>query len=191
VVVGAGLIASLWLGRARGLVPLGLALATIMLAGATFGSWFADDAPSPRERAMAYLMGSHSAPGSTTSNGSEADVGNLTLAPGSLGELESRYEIGVGNLVLDLSHIDFSGQKRDLDIEVGLGNLTIIVPAHVVVLIDGEVGVGKADTFGRSQNGLDFDVDYNDDDSDSAVMGKLEIDYEVGMGKAEVRRGSL
>lgn len=188
VIVGAGLIASLWLGRARGLVPLGLVLAAVMLAATTFSSWFDDDAPSSRERAMAYFLGGHAPPDDVDTSGS-ADVGNRNVAPSSLAELEPSYEIGMGNLILDLSRLDFGGQSRDLDVEVGMGNLTIVVPAHVAVEIDGEVGAGEASTFGHHEGGLGFEVNHRE--GADAGAGLLKIDYEVGMGRAEVRRGDL
>src|SRR5690606_39070445 len=39
VVVGGGLLASLWLGKARGLVPLGLGLVSVMLVAPSVESW--------------------------------------------------------------------------------------------------------------------------------------------------------
>jgi phage shock protein PspC (stress-responsive transcriptional regulator) len=185
VIVGAGLLASLWLGRARGLVPIGLVLVTVMLAGSTVGSWFESkhDARGPRERAVDDLKGAAS--GST---GSSAAVGEHAYVPGSIAELEPAYEVGMGNLTVDLSRIDFSGQTRDVEIDVGMGNLTVIVPANTAVKVEGDVGAGKVTLFGRPWKGLGFDVDADDRALDA---GQLNIEFNVGMGKAEVRRGSI
>jgi phage shock protein PspC (stress-responsive transcriptional regulator) len=188
VIVGVGLIASLWLGRARGLVPLGLVLTSVMLAAATFSSWFDDEGPSARDKAISYLMGVQGAPNDVDTTGS-AEIGNRNVTPDSLAELEPSYEVGMGNLVIDLSRIDFGDQSRDLDVEVGMGHLTIVVPARLAVDINGEVGAGEATTFGRNDNGLGVEVKHEEDAA--AGAGRLSIDYEVGMGRAEVRRASL
>jgi phage shock protein PspC (stress-responsive transcriptional regulator) len=191
VIVGAGLLASLWLGRARGLVPLGLGLAVIMLAAATVEPWFAGEQPSPRQRAMTYLKGltpPSDRTGSKDSNSSSVAMGDRHFAPESLAELETHYEVGMGSLTIDVSRIDFSEQTRALDVELGMGDLTIVVPAGTKVRVDGEVGAGEAITFGHSDDGLGFEVDYDDP---GAGAGTLEIDYQLGMGRVEVRRVSL
>jgi hypothetical protein len=188
VIVGAGLIASLWLGRARGLVPLGLGLATVMLGAATFSSWFDGDGRSWRDNAMSLAMGGQGAPHDVATTGS-TEVGNRTVAPDSLAELERSYEVGMGSLVIDLSRIDFGDQSRALDVELGMGDLTIVVPARLAVEINGEVGAGEATTFGRNEGGLGVEVKHEEEAA--AGAGRLSIDYEVGLGRAEVRRASL
>jgi phage shock protein PspC (stress-responsive transcriptional regulator) len=189
VIVGAGLLASLWLGRARGLVPLGLVLVGIMLAASSFGSWFESGhhGRSPRERAVDSLMGAARASASTTA-GPHASVGDHSYAPATLEELESEYEVGMGNLSVDLRRIDFTGQTRDLELSVGMGNLTVIVPSGTAVNVEGEVGAGEANTLGRASSGLGFDVQTEDN---AAGAGQLNIEFDVGMGKVEVRRDSL
>jgi phage shock protein PspC (stress-responsive transcriptional regulator) len=189
VIVGTGLLASLWLGRARGLVPLGLTLVVVMLAAATVEPWFNADQPSLHDRAMSYMTNRRPPSDWTNSGGSNSvAVGDRRFAPESLTDLESHYEVGMGNLTLDLSRIDFSDQARSLHIEVGMGNVTVIVPAGTTVRVDGEVGAGEASTFGHSDEGLGFEVDYDDD---GAGAGTLNIEYQMGMGRVEVRRVSL
>jgi hypothetical protein len=118
----------------------------------------------------------------------EAAVGEHSYAPESIAELEPSYEVGMGSLVLDLSRIDFSGQTRDVEINVGMGNLTVIVPASTAVKVEGEVGAGEAMTLGRHSKGLGFEVKSEDP---AAGAGQLNLEFNVGMGKAEVRRGSI
>lgn len=189
VIVGAGLVASLWLGRARGLVPTGLVLVVVMLGAAALGSWFDGVSPEPgaRERAMAYLMGRGSAVASGAV-GTSGTVGDQRHTPASLAELEPSYELGVGDLVVDLSRIDFSGEKRHVDIRLGMGDATVIVPAHTAVTVRGHVGVGEAIAFGNRHEGLGTSV-HEDDPGTGA--GQLEIQVQVGLGKGEVRRGGL
>jgi phage shock protein PspC (stress-responsive transcriptional regulator) len=188
VIVGAGLVASLWLGRARGLVPTGLVLVVVMLGAAAFGSWF-DGAPSElsaRDRAMAYLMpGSASASGA---DGASGAMGDRIYAPQSLAELEPSYELGAGDLIVDLSRIDFTGQTRQVEVRLGMGEATVIVPPDTAVSVRGHVGMGEAIALGSSHEGIGTNVKKDDPGTGA---GQLEIHVQVGLGKGEVRRGSL
>jgi hypothetical protein len=183
IVVGAGLLASLWLGRARGLVPTGLVLIVVMLGAAAFGSWFdgASSGLGARDRMMGYLM----APGS---RGASGGMGERLYTPASLAELEPSYQLGAGELVVDLSRIDFTGQTRQVEIHLGMGDATVIVPAGTAVNVRGHVGIGEAIAFGRGRDGVGTEVK---EDDPGTGAGQLEIQLQVGLGKGEVRRGAL
>lgn len=49
------------------------------------------------------------------------------------GQLDQTYAIDVGNAILDLSKVDFSGGSYTVTAENQIGNLTVIVPATVDV----------------------------------------------------------
>jgi phage shock protein PspC (stress-responsive transcriptional regulator) len=177
VIVGAGLLASLWLGRARGLVPLGLGLVALMLVAGSVEAWFVGD-ESSRERAVSRwggpaLLGA---------------MGDRSYAPESLDELQPSYELGMGELTVDLSRIDFSGQRRALKISLGMGEAIVIVPPGTSLKVTGHVGIGEASALGRGNEGMGVDVDEEDR---GLGAGELEIDYNVGIGNAEVRRAGL
>ncbi len=176
VIVGAGLLASLWLGRARGLVPLGLGLVTVMLVAASVGAWSGDDG-SP-ERALSRWAGP----------ASSGTMGDRSYAPESLAELQPSYELGMGELTLDLSGIDFSGQTRAVKVNLGVGEATVIVPAGTSVMVKGHVGIGEASALGRQNEGMGVDLESEDH---GLGAGQLDIEYNVGVGNAEVRRAGL
>jgi phage shock protein PspC (stress-responsive transcriptional regulator) len=185
VIVGAGLVASLWLGRARGLVPTGLVLVAVLLGAAALGSWLDSSSPlSARDRVMGFLM----APGSLSASGASGGMGDRLYAPESLAKLEPSYELGAGELVVDLSRIDFTGQSRHVEIRIGMGEATVIVPAGPAVKVRGHVGIGEAVVFGRSHDGMGKNV--REDDPGQGA-GELEIQLQVGLGEGEVRRGAL
>jgi phage shock protein PspC (stress-responsive transcriptional regulator) len=177
VIVGAGLLASLWLGRARGLVPLGLGLFMVMLVAASVEPWFAGDESSRVRVASNWVDPT-----------SSRTMGDRRYAPASLAELQPSYELGMGELTLDLSRVDFSGQARTLKVNVGMGEVTVIVPPGTSVKVRGHVGIGEASALGRSDDGMGVDVEEQDD---GFGAGQLEIEYNVGMGNAEVRRAGL
>ena len=97
VVIGAGLIASLWLGRARGLVPLGLGLGAVLLvSSAVERRWHGSSAHTLR-----------SAVGNTPWN-----VGERNYRVSSIAELQREYSLGLGELTLDLSELDLAGTTQ-------------------------------------------------------------------------------
>jgi hypothetical protein len=176
VIVGGGLLASLWLGRAHALVPVGLGLVGVMLAGDMIGGLY--DA-AQNARATVEIDGKE------VNNA----VGDQYFTPATLEELESEYNLGVGKLTLDLSKLDFTGQEREIDVRVGMGEAIVIVPAKVAVEARGDVGMGEAIALGRKNGGMGVTVTQSDDAPDAGA-GKLSVDFKVGLGKGEVRHAA-
>lgn len=172
-VVGGGLVASLWLGRAPGLVPVGLGLVVLLISSSTLERW-ADTAHSTGDE-MHFEVNDREVSG----------VGDRRYVVSSLDDLQRRYELGVGKVDLDLSGLDFTGQERSLNIEVGLGKATVLLPRDVSVEVRGEVGAGKVGVLGRDTEGLDTQIEQDDP---GAGAGKLRLQLDVGVGKVEVRR---
>lgn len=174
VVVGAGLVASSWLGPARGLVPLGLGLATVMLGAATVGPWI--DEVRDGARMVARVDGAPS----------EA-MGELSFEPDTLAALMPRYDLGMGKLTLDLTELDFTGETRAVEVNVGLGELLVILPPGVSADVSGDVGAGEVDALGVRRKGLGNSVQHRDEGTHA---GTLAIELNVGLGKAQVLRGT-
>jgi phage shock protein PspC (stress-responsive transcriptional regulator) len=122
LVVGLGLVAAAFTGgrRARGgLIFLGVVLSLATIASAT-GPW-------------RYGTG----------------VGDRTYRPVSVGQVRPLYELGAGDLTVDLSDVDvadLSGPIRTR-IDHGLGDLTVLVPASADVRISVDQGLGDLDVF--------------------------------------------
>lgn len=184
VVVGGGLLASLWFGRARGLVPLGLGLVCVMLAAPTVESW-ADDADDASQLAQALGV-SHGLRHLTNPASSEG-TGNVSHGPQTFEELQPSYELGAGELTLDLTALDFSQVTREVEVEVGVGKVVVIVRDDTPLEVHGEVGIGEAEVLGNERKGLGASVDT--DAVPEGSTGKLALKLELGIGHAEVRRG--
>lgn len=181
VVVGGGLLASLWFGRARGLVPLGIGLVGVMLVAPTVEGW-ADDATEvgqalDAQGGLAHLVRA------SADNG----TGNVSHAPQTFDELQPSYELGAGELTLDLTALDFSQATRELDVEVGVGKAVVILREDTPVEVHGEVGIGDAQVLGNERKGLGASLDTAA--VPQGAPGKLALKLEVGIGHAEVRRG--
>ena len=183
VIVGGGLLASLWLGRAHALVPVGLGLVGVMLAGNTIGGLY-----DAAQNAHATVEINGESDGKELNHVNNA-VGDQYFTPATLEELQPEYNLGVGKLTLDLTKLDFTGQDRDLDVRVGMGEAIVIVPAKVAVEARGDVGMGEAIALGKKNGGMGVTVTQSDDTPDAGA-GKLNIDFKVGLGKGEVRHAA-
>jgi predicted membrane protein len=127
-------------------------------------------------------------PGVSSAPGASGAMGDQRYTPESLEDLEASYELGLGDLVVDLSHIDFSGETRDVEIRLGMGDAVVIVPPDTAVSVRGHVGMGEAVAFGSRHEGIGTNVMKSDPGTGE---GQLDIRFHVGLGKGEVRRGSL
>ncbi len=164
VIVGGGLLASLWFGRARGLIPLGLLLGSVLLI-----------ASAVEGRAISYH----------TLIDSNDGIGQQVFTPSSLAELEDRYEVDIGELTLDLSGLNLEGSSERIRVEVGVGKALVIVPADVAVEVHSEIGVGRTQAFDLVSEGLGRELSTTQPGSNP---GQLIIELDVGVGEGTVRR---
>ena len=115
-------------------------------------------------------------------------VGEKIERPESAAELDRSYELGIGELNLDLGAVSLSPGTTSVDASVGVGNLVITVPRGVALEIDAHAGVGEVDVLGRRDDGIDAQ-------KTTSVAGStpnapvLDVEADIGMGNIEVRRG--
>jgi hypothetical protein len=165
VIVGGGLIASLWFGRSRGLIPLGLVLGSVLLVSSAV-----EAKGGAVERMVVQSSGG---------------IGQRVYTPTSLAELEDVYSLGLGELTLDLSGLDLAGSTKHVRVEVGMGEAVVIVPADASVEVKAEVGVGKAQMLGLVGEGLGRKLEKTEEGS---APGRLIIEVQIGIGEGTVRR---
>lgn len=156
-VVGVGLVAGAWVGRARWLIAVGAVL-TVLLGLASLAERIE---PS----------------------------GSATWRPTGIEQVQSSYRINFGNAVLDLSAVDFTGQSAAVVVEVGTGDLRVVVPPTVDVRAEAQVDIGNAQVFGTTWNGIGEDAHVvTDNGGDGPGGGRLELRATVNVGNLEVRR---
>jgi phage shock protein PspC (stress-responsive transcriptional regulator) len=112
--------------------------------------------------------------------------GNVEWAPQDLSELQTRYRHGAGNVLLDLSNIEFDSEPRTVRVRQAFGNLEIVVPDDVPVAVKAHARGGNIDYFGRERNGFDVHVDHTEPGDDE--IGLLTIRTDTGFGNTEIRR---
>lgn len=161
LVVGVGLVVGTWLGRARWLIAVGLALGLVLLPYAALDGRLA------------------------------GGVGERTWVPTS-GVAAPVYRLGAGEAVLDLRELEppFDSPIRA---EVGLGQLSVLVPEDLRVQVTTDVGAGEVVQGTGDLDGPLLGQRQRPEDGTFVVGPRtgpvLELDLEVGMGQIEVRRG--
>lgn len=114
------------------------------------------------------------------------DVGDRTYRPTSVAELPEAYELGVGNLVVDLRDVDFPADDTELTVRLNVGDLRILLPDDVIVAVDSTIGVGELRVLDRRQSGFGPHIQlFDDPPGDSGV---LTLRTSVGVGNVEVMR---
>ena len=159
-VIGAGVVVGAWFGRPAGLVILGIFLLPILVISRLVAAGGAD------------LMSIEF-----------TSVGHVQHQPGSVEDIRSSYELGVGGLTIDLRDVDFEGETVWVETEVGIGGVLVRLPEGVAADVSGEVGIGTLQVGDRERSGVGVEADLRLEGS----AGTLVLDSEVGIGEIEVR----
>ena len=118
----------------------------------------------------------------------EGGAGDRRYAPDTVGEVQPEYRLGAGDLHLDLSGVGLAGLDDPVTtrVEVGVGDVEVLVPRSADVQVDVQNGMGEVDV-------LDVDSDGGfSRGTGSAWSGdddpEIVLTIEAGMGNVEVDR---
>ena len=115
----------------------------------------------------------------------DGGVGDRHYRPTSMAELRDHYQLGAGQLDIDLRDLDLPRGDTPLEIDMGAGEVRLAVPASVCVATDAEVGVGEARVLGRANSGVDVNLLERPDAP--AAASRLLVDAQIGVGQLEIR----
>jgi hypothetical protein len=132
--------------------------------------------------ALAVSAGAVSAAGIDLDGG----VGERDYRPASAADMRDTYQLGMGELVVDLRQTDLPSGDVPLKIDLGIGEARLIVPDDVCVATDAEVGIGEARTFDRHNEGVDVNVEDLPDASPETT--RLLVKADVGIGSLRIGR---
>ncbi len=162
--VAVGLLVGAWVGRAYWLIFVGLLIAPVLFFSALL----------PKV--------------------ADWSVGDPGYVPTSIHEVPDSYDLGIGQLTVDLTGLTAEEltELAVIDAEVGLGQLVVRLPAEVGATVDAEVGVGAItggpafdstvlNTFEYSGVGVDRVFTIGSPPHD------LRLNLEVGMGEISIR----
>jgi hypothetical protein len=158
IAVGLACVAGAFRGRQHALMVLGVVLA-VVLSLAAAADW---DLEIP-------LGGG---------------VGDRTERPTTPADLTG-YELGVGNLVVDLRQLQVPPGTTRVQARVGVGELAVEVPQGVSVAVVARSGLGQVQALGQEEGGLASRIDTV---SEAGGDRRLELDLRVGLGQVRVER---
>ena len=117
-----------------------------------------------------------------------AGVGDRVERPVDAASIDRTYELGLGDLTVDLSQAQLPTGVTQVDAHLGVGQLVVLVPPDVAVDVDAHAGAGDVSVFGIQDDGAGVDVDqfFPGPTADAPV---LELDADIGFGDLEIRRG--
>jgi hypothetical protein len=129
LVLGGGLVVGAWLGRARWLIVLGILLIPFVMAASLIS--------------VPLTGGS----------------GARSIRPATVSEIQPSYRLVAGELRIDLSRTDLTGQSVPVIASVAFGRLVVVVPETVTVVIHARVGAGVILVSSDPPHPLDREVD--------------------------------
>lgn len=136
--------------------------------------------------AIAIPAGVVQAAGIDTDNG----VGERNYRPATIADLKPSYELGVGELDVDLRGMRWDrGETVRLKVDVGTGHALVLVPEDTCVQADTHAGLGWIQVLGEDGGGADVDDQRG---TVSRYSGrKLILEGKVGIGALEVRHSKI
>jgi phage shock protein PspC (stress-responsive transcriptional regulator) len=163
-VLGVGLLVGTWWGRAWGLIPVGLLAVPVV--------------------AVAALAGSVPVKG---------DVAQRHFQPTTAAQVRPAYRLTGGELILDLSKVEFGPGSPPIEASVAGGRILVVLPDEVAADIRGRVGVGSLDLLGEVDSGAQVDSTVTRPAAKPPAKGEaptVRLDLQTGFGVIEVRRAS-
>jgi phage shock protein PspC (stress-responsive transcriptional regulator)/predicted membrane protein len=162
VVVGLTLVVATWWGRASGLITVAVLLAMLLLA----------------DEALAVPL--------------DAGIGDRTVLVTTAEEVDDHQQLLIGDLTVDLTGVPAqSGSTQDVEVSVGIGQMTVIIPRDATVTAEVHVRGGDVDWPGppasSHESGVDVDRTFSLDGDPGEP--RLHLDLAMGLGDVEVVRG--
>ncbi|MBO1418127.1 hypothetical protein J0670_26410, partial [Streptomyces sp. FH025] len=156
LVIGLTLLVAAKFGRARKLVVLGLLLTL----------------------ALAFV--------GRTPNSVQDAIGQRDWTVTAAADLKDRYNLGAGDVRLDLSGLDPAGATLATKIDLGAGQITVTLPPDVTVNLVSRVGLGDISVPGEPNGGSGRHTYQLNPVGGQASKGTLDLQLGIGLGSIKV-----
>ncbi|MBU4213463.1 MAG: PspC domain-containing protein [Actinobacteria bacterium] len=101
---------------------------------------------------------------------------------------EKGVHVGFGDTVVDLSDLRLRGGTHDVPVDLGAGDLTILLPRGVAVDATATVGVGSVQWDAGDQQGRTSGVGLNRTFETSGTGGTIRLDVTLGTGDLTIEQ---
>jgi phage shock protein PspC (stress-responsive transcriptional regulator) len=110
--------------------------------------------------------------------------GEKTFRPATIAELGDGYEMGGGEMRVDLRDLELPPGRTELPLEIGMGEIQVLVPDDMCVVTDAAVSFGAVDIGNGEEGGIDFEV--SDDRRPDPGVPYVQIVADIGFGAMKV-----
>ncbi|MFD1149927.1 PspC domain-containing protein [Saccharothrix hoggarensis] len=115
-------------------------------------------------------------------------VGASHAKPTSVEQVQDRYSASIGEVVLDLTGLPNQG-KVTTEVEVGLGNAEVTVPADADVTVTCRTDLGAVQCLGQESEGESRHEEVTDHGADGPGGLEIVLDVRSEIGQVVVSRG--
>ncbi|MGH3913081.1 MAG: PspC domain-containing protein [Pseudonocardiaceae bacterium] len=117
-------------------------------------------------------------------------VGQSVWTPIAAAQLQPRYDVTIGEGLLDLSGLQLAeGRRVTTAVAVTLGQAKVVLPPNLDVQVLCQVPLGAADCLGVTSSGNLAQVQERSTGADGPGGGTLVLDVRAGVGNVQVTRG--
>lgn len=119
-------------------------------------------------------------------------AGDSINRPLALADVKNEYSMGFGDLVIDLTSVDFEQEVTDIRASLIAGDITVILPADAAVEIDARIdGAGEIRLLDRDEeHGAGHVRDEFRDRNWGSASERLRLDLDLDFGEITVKRAS-
>jgi phage shock protein PspC (stress-responsive transcriptional regulator) len=110
--------------------------------------------------------------------------GDRTFRPTTVADIGDGYEMGAGAMRVDLRELELPTGRTELPLELGMGEIQVLVPEDMCVVTDGDISLGAADTGRGEDGGVDFEV--HDGPVPDPGVAYVHVDADIGIGALRV-----
>jgi phage shock protein C len=175
-IVLSGIAHALWFGA-----PVGLFI-VVLLAAIVIGT--------KRGRWLLVAVAALLAVGLATVGVFGAQFGTRTYTVATVDDLHDHYDFGAGRVNLDLSALSTVSGRHSTNIRLGRGDVTVVVPQDVPVVVHAQSGLGKVVVDGHAVSGVDAEQTRVIGAGTVTSEDRLSVDVVVGVGRVTVRTAS-
>ncbi|RGD60055.1 PspC domain-containing protein [Kitasatospora xanthocidica] len=113
-------------------------------------------------------------------------VGDRAWTVASASDLHDRYNLGAGEIRLDLSGLDPAGAALATKVDLGVGDMTVTVPDDVTVNLVTRIGLGNVALPGDRSDGTGRHTYLIGPANGQPAKGTLNLELGIGLGNIKV-----